>query len=427
MLNDALRQPILGAMKFLNEISTSYPDAISFSSGRPAEQYFDVQGSLNKMSRFVKTIAIEQGKSEAEVLNTLGQYSNTNGIINSIIAKLLETEEKIDISPDYIMTTSGCQEALSICMNGLFQKEYDVLLVADPTYIGITGLTSMLGVEMKPIICNEDGLDIMSVEKAISDIKKIGKRARALYVIPDFSNPLGVAMPLEARRKLLDLAYSNKLLVLEDNTYGIFRYEGEKIPTLKSLDTQKSVIYIGTFSKTIFPGLRIGFLAADQYITNPDNTQTHLINELSKVKSFLTINTSPLLQAILGGVLLDSGPSFADYLQDKISFYKDSRDLMLYCLDRSFPTEFWSRDVSWTRPEGGFFITVNLPFIFDNNQLIRCANDYRVICCPMFYFSITPGREKQVRLSFSSVNRDQINNGIERFASFVHDTIRGSF
>lgn len=427
-LNDALKQPLLGTMNFLNEITMLFPEAISFSAGRPAEQFFNVSEGFRKIARFVEVMAKEQGKTEDSILSALGQYGKTNGIINSIIARQLENEEGIAVEPDDIIVTTGCQEAMAICIGGLFQREHDVLLASDPTYIGITGLASIMGIEVEPVVCNEFGLDLQVLEKTIRTVRKLGKKPKALYVIPDFNNPLGTTMPLQMRKQLLSLAHSNEMLILEDNAYGMFRYDGKKIPTLKSLDPTRTVIHLGTFSKTLFPGLRVGYLVADQFFKKSDGTQVKLTNELSKVKSLLTVNTSPILQAVVGGFLLDAAPSFLTANKEKIRFYKENRDKMLQSLEQAFPrTEHWSEGVYWNRPEGGFFLTVTLPFVFDDDQLIRCARDYKVICCPMSYFAIMPGREKQVRLSFSSANQTEIDRGIVQFASFVRDTVESQY
>lgn len=424
-LNLALLKTLLGTMNFLNEITISFPESISFSAGRPTEHFFNIKESLDKITKFVEVTAKEQNKTEDAVLAALGQYGKTNGIINNLIVKMLESDERVIVEPDDIIITTGCQEAMAICIGGLFQRERDVLLVSDPTYIGITGLASIMGIEVRPIVCNEFGLDLHALEETIHTIRKLGKTPKALYIIPSFNNPLGITMPLEMRKQLLKIAYSNEILILEDNAYNIFRYEGKNIPTLKSIDTTKSVIHLGTFSKSLFPGLRMGYLVADQIVKRFDGTQVKLSDELSKIKSLLTVNTSPILQAIVGGYLLDANPSFASTNTEKIRFYKANRDCMLHCLEKAFPkTEDWSKNVYWNRPEGGFFLTVTLPFVFDDEQLFRCAKDYKVICCPMSYFSIMPGHEKRVRLSFSYVNQIEIEKGILQFASFVRDTVK---
>jgi (S)-3,5-dihydroxyphenylglycine transaminase len=259
----------------------------------------------------------------------------------------------------------------------------------------------------------------------IEQIRDQGKNPRALYVIPDFNNPLGTSMSLDERWRLLDLARKNEILIVEDNAYGMFAYDTEPAPTLKSLDREGVVIYLGTFSKILFPGLRIGFLVADQEVEAAEPTTTcSLAQELSKVKSLTSVTTSPLLQAIVGGILLNANCSLRAMMQAKVEFYRANRDMMLACLEQHFNSDpVLAGAVSWNYPGGGFFLTVTLPFTFTEDMVRMCAEQYGVICCPMSFFSLLEGHENQIRLSFSYVSKDQIERGIFQLWKFVHDRV----
>ena len=137
------------------------------------------------------------------------------------------------------MITTGAQEAMAVLLAGLFDPAADALLVSDPCYIGITGLARLLGVTVIPIASDEHGCGLEQVALAAGRARRQGLRARVLYLVPDFNNPLGCSLPIESRRALLDLAERENLLILEDNPYGMFCYEGERLPTLKSLDREK--------------------------------------------------------------------------------------------------------------------------------------------------------------------------------------------
>lgn len=407
-------EPLLEVMNFLNEVVQRYPDAISFAPGRPAERYFDVAGSLAQVARFLAHRAAGGGQPVPAAYDALGQYGPTNGIINDLVARQIARDHGIHAAPGTIVMTCGCQEGMAILLGGLFEPASDVLLVSDPTYIGITGLARLLGVTTVPVACGPDGLRAADVAAAVEGVERGGRRARALYDIPDFNNPQGTRLSLGARRALLDVAREHDLLILEDNPYGMFAYDSEPLPPLKALDDHGVVVYLGSFSKTLFPGLRLGYLVADQSVVLPDGRRTTLAAELSKVKSLTTVNTPPLMQAAVGGILLDNDCSLTALVRRKLPFYRENRDRMLRGLAAKL-----SGMATWNRPEGGFFLTVDLPFICDEECLEESARDFGVIFCPMRFFALSAGRELQARLSFSYVTPEQIDIGIERFARFV--------
>lgn len=418
-LKSCFRDPLLEVMNFLNEVVLRYPGAVSFAPGRPAERHFDVERSLGLAPLFVEHRAASTGWAPRAVWNDLGQYNKTNGIINDLIARQLELDEGLRVRPESIVVTHGCQEGMTVLLLGLFDPAEDVLLVSDPTYIGITGLAAILGIEMVPVSTGEQGLELADVAAAIDAVRARGKRPRALYDIPDFNNPLGTRMPLAARRALLDLLAEREVLLFEDNPYGMFAYDGERLPTLKALDEHGVVIYLGSFAKTLYPGLRAGFLVAEQEAVGESGERTRLAAELSKVKSLTTVTTAPVVQAVVGALLLEGGGSLAGIVREKLPFYRANRDRMLACLEERLGGV---SGVRWNRPEGGFFLTVWLPFEFDDECLQACA-EAGVIVCPVSYFSLTKGRERQVRLSFSYVTEAQIEEGIGRFARFVRDRV----
>ncbi len=419
-LKSCFRDPLLEVMNFLNEVVLRYPAAVSFAPGRPAERHFDVERSLGLAPLFVEHRTAATGWSPRAVWNDLGQYNKTNGIINDLIARHLELDEGIRASPASIVVTHGCQEGMTILLMALFNPAEDVLLVSDPTYIGITGLAAILGIEMVPVATGDDGLEPAAVAAAIEAVLDRGKRPRALYDIPDFNNPLGTRMPIAARHALLALLREREVFLFEDNPYGMFSYDGDPLPTLKALDEHGVVVYMGSFAKTLYPGLRAGYLVADQEVVGEGATRTPLAAELSKVKSLTTVTTSPVVQAVVGGLLLEGEGSVRGLVRGKLPFYRANRDRMLAALEERLGDV---PGVRINRPAGGFFLTVELPFPFDDECLQTCARDYGVIVCPMSFFSLSAGREHQVRLSFSYVTEEQIAEGIGRFARFVRDRV----
>jgi (S)-3,5-dihydroxyphenylglycine transaminase len=415
-LKSWLADPLLDVMNFLNEVVLRYPEAISFAPGRPSERFFDVERSLGAAAGWVEARALATGTPERAVWNDLGQYNRTNGVINDLIARQLAVDEGIAAAPEEIIVTTGCQEGMAILLLGLIDPAEDALLVSDPAYIGVPGLARILGLTVVPVPTGERGLDPEAVRAGIAEARRLGRRPRALYDVPDFNNPLGTRMPVAARRALLALAHENGMLIWEDNPYGMFCYDGPPLPTLKALDEQGVVIYMGSFSKTLFPGLRLGYLVTGQQAVLPGGGRVPLAAELSKIKSLTTINTPPVLQAIVGGILLGNGGSLKPVLAEKLPFYRANRDRMLAALEESLGGVEGAR---WNRPEGGFFLTLTLPFDFTDDDLTACARDHGVIVCPLRFFALAAGWDRQVRLSFSTTDEARIAEGIGRLARFV--------
>ena len=415
-LRRELHDPILDVMDFLNEVSFRYPDAISFAAGRPPEDLFDVAPVAHALDEFVAHAAGTGDLDEA--WNELGRYNRTNGIVNAAVARHLLLDEEIHVEPDAIMVTVGAQEAMAVTLMGLFDPATDVLLVSDPAYVGITGLARMIGIRVVPVPAGASGLEPDVVEASIAAASRHG-RARALYDVPDFNNPLGTQMPLEHRRALLDICRRHDLLFIEDNAYGMFRYEGEKLPTVKALDTSSTVLYIGSFAKTIFPSLRLGYLVADQLVAESGRT---LASELSRVKGYLTVNTSTLLQGMCAGTLARAGGSLEPLVRPKRERLRHNRDVLLDALGDAF-APLRSR-VTWNRPAGGFFLTLTVPFEFGAAELGHCAADYGVIACPMRFFSLCGDRRQQIRLAFAHLGDEAIREGVARLSRYIHERAR---
>ncbi|WP_158793796.1 PLP-dependent aminotransferase family protein [Granulicella sp. L60] len=409
--------PLLDGMNILNEVVLDFPEAISFAPGRPMERFFDLDRSLEGLGAFVAKESMQNGKTEDHVKRVLGQYGRTNGFIAKQISELLRQDEDISAPHESIVITVGAQEAMAILMLGLFEPGKDILLTSNPTYIGITGLARILGIKVVGVTSDESGIVPLSLVEAIQVASEAG-RVRALYDIPDFNNPLGSYLPLERRKEILEICKRNEVFLIEDNPYGMFLYEGKKLPTLKSLDSHGTVIYIGSFSKTIFPSLRVGFLVADQIVSNENH---FLAQELSKIKSLLTVNTSGLSQAIVAGILIEERGSLKSLIQPQLEQLRRNRDALLSSLSIAF--EDLVPTVSWNRPVGGFFLTLTIPFTFGIEEMYFVAKKYGVIACPMSLFTIGSGCETQIRLAFSYLDPSQIENGVRALASYVRDRL----
>lgn len=417
-LHASLTDPALGSMNFLNEIAQRFPDAISFAPGRPYEGFFDTALVHRYLERYERHLREERGLDEDHVRRTFYQYGRTKGIVHELIARHLAVDEAIDADPEALVVTVGCQEAMFLVLRALRADPRDVLLAVSPTYVGITGAARLVDMPVLEVRGGPRGVDPEHLEQVVREARARGLRPRACYLIPDFSNPSGVSVDVPTRHELLDLAERLDLLLLEDNPYGYFTAEGDPLPTLKSLDTRGRVVYLGSFAKTGLPGARVGYVLADQRVTAADGTTGLLADELSKLKSMLTVNTSPIAQAVIAGKLLLHDCSLREANAREIALYRDNLGRLLAGLARHFPPGGGS-GVSWNVPHGGFFAVVTVPFPADDALLEVSAREYGVLWTPMRHFGTGPGTAYQLRLSFSLVTGERIDEGLHRLAALI--------
>ncbi|GAA2454890.1 hypothetical protein GCM10010191_87380 [Actinomadura vinacea] len=417
-LHSSVADPVMDTMNFLNEVTLRYPEAVSFAPGRPTDGFFDTEQIFTYVRRYLEYLA-EQGDSAAQVRDAVFQYGPAAGRIRELVAHSLRADEGIDVPPESIVVTVGCQEAMFLALRALMSGPDDVLLVSSPCYVGITGAARLLDIEVTAVREGENGLSCADLEAAIQAERARGRRPKAVYVIPDHSNPSGVTMPLRARRELLDLAGRLDILVLEDSPYRLVS-PGAQVPSLKSLDRARRVIHLGSYAKTVFPGARVGFAVADQPVLDAGGGTGLLADELTKIKSMVTVNTSPLSQAAVAGALLASGGRISELNAETAAYYGDAMRFTLRCLEEEFPAERRARlRMSWNSPGGGFFLALQVPFRADNAALTRSAQRFGVIWTPMAYFYPEGGGHHTIRLSISYLAHAEIQQGVSRLADFI--------
>ncbi|MGV9882177.1 aminotransferase class I/II-fold pyridoxal phosphate-dependent enzyme [Streptomyces sp. NPDC003006] len=417
-LHASVSDPVLDTMTFLNEITSRYPEAISFAPGRPYDGFFDSEQIFTHLRRYLNHLE-EQGSSPQQVRTAMYQYGPTAGQIREIIADSLRADENIDVPAESIVVTVGAQEAMLLVLRALITGPDDVLLVSSPCYVGITGAARLLDIAVTAVEEREDGISCADLEAAIRDERARGRRPRAFYVVPDHSNPSGTTMGPRARAELLALAARHGILVLEDSPYRLVS-PGRPLPTLKSLDRAHTVVHLGSYSKTVFPGARVGFVIADQPVLDDAGRTGLLADELAKIKSMVTVNTSSLSQAAVAGALLAADGRVSELNTAAAAYYGDAMRATLRELDRHLPrARREALGVRWNEPTGGFFLTLRVPFRADNAALIRSAQDYGVIWTPMTYFHPGGGGLHGIRLSTSYLTPAQIAEGTARLARFI--------
>ena len=396
-------------MNFLNEVAEDYPAAISLAAGRPGNTLFD-EIDAESLSRWLATFC------GAAPLSSLLQYGRTAGLIHELIACQIANDDGVPARADRIVVTAGCQEALALCLPELCPEASDVLLVRNPCYIGITGAAAGASVALQPLDGNIPGLDAQ-IESAIAQLAASERRARAIYLVPDFDNPTGEVISLEQRHAILAVCARHHIVVLEDNPYGMFRYEGTPIPPMAALDDTGCVIYFSTYSKTIAPTVRVGAATLPEHLFGDRGASVALYKAIVERKSFITVNTSQLCQAMVGGLLIERHSSLRSWLSPTLEIYRRNRDVMLMQLAESFPVG--GMPVHWNQPEGGFFLCVDVPMRFDGDAVTECATRDGVIVLPMSFFAFDASQDHRIRLAFSAVEPDRIRAGVHGLSRFV--------
>jgi len=401
---------VLDAMDVIAAVASRFPEAISLAAGHPYEGFHRIEDIGRYMQTYVSYVE-HRGHDARKVML---QYGRANGQIPDLIAQMLANDEGIVVPSEAVAVTSGGQEAIVVALRGLCAAPNDVLLATSPCYAGVISAARLLGIRVVPVPEGPDGLDPQTVATIAGQVRSGGLNPRLLYLVPDFSNPSGECLDLAARHRLLAVAAAEELLILEDDPYGLFGLDERPRPRLKALDSGQHVIYVGSFAKSCFPGARVGFLVADQTVIDGQGQKTLLANELATIKSVLTINTSPIGQAVVGGMLLESGCSLRRANKDKIAFYRTNMNVMLEALDRHMPA-----GVTWKRPAGGFFAVLRVPVDADETLLEISASRFSVLWAPMAPFFPGGGGERTIRLSCSGLDPEDVAEGVRRLGELL--------
>ncbi|MFZ3171823.1 MAG: PLP-dependent aminotransferase family protein [Carboxydocellales bacterium] len=370
---------------------TQQPNMISFAGGLPSPESFPV-AELQEITHEV------YAKTGAQML----QYGITEGYqpLNEFIAHWLKATKQINAEPADIQITSGSQQGIDL-VSRVFLNKGDQVIVESPSYLSAFQVFNSYQASYLPIPSDDQGMLVDELEKALADGTK---KPKLVYTVATFNNPTGITMNLERRKKLLQLADKHNLIIIEDNPYGELRYQGEHVPTLKSLDTQGRVVYLGSFSKVVAPGLRIGYAIAHPEIRS----------RITIAKQAADVHSSNLSQQIIYEYC--SRGYLDPHIQEICLAYGVKRDAMFQALGSYFPKE-----VKWTRPEGGLFIWAELPPGSDTTELLRQAVDQRVAFVPGTPFYANNTGQNTLRLNFSNATLEQIDYGIGKIGEVIKE------
>ena len=383
----------------------TYPEAISFAAGAPIVPPDDPADWAAALTRYVQYHERVAGAATT----SLGQYGPSTGVINDLVARHLNIDEQRKVDPKQILMTDGGQEAALVTLLAVVEPGRDALLAGDPCYVGLTGVAAILGIDVVPVFNHGEGMKAAAVAAACERARARGLRPAAVYDVPDFNNPLGTTVPASSRLEILELVRGEQMLMIEDNPYMQFGFEREPEPSYGRLDSGHTVT-LGTFAKTLLPGLRVGYLVAPPW----------LMPALERVKSLTTVMTSTVAQAVAGGMLLACDCSLRAHVRPLVAHYRERRDRLLDALSRYFgPSD--DGDVQWSRPAGGFFATMRVPFEVDAAAVDAAARRHGVLVAALGDFSSSTAWTHHCRLAFSNVEIDRIDEGVRRLSRFVVD------
>lgn len=367
---------------------TAKPDIISFAGGLPAPELFPV----DQWKAAVNKVLDEKGRQAL-------QYGPTEGYLplrEQIVHRMNKVGVK-DAKPDDFLILSGSQQGLDF-MAKAFIDPGDQIIVESPTYLGALNAFKAYEPSFLDVELDADGMRMDILE----DRLKNNDRVKFIYVISDFQNPSGKTWTMERRKKLIELANKYDVAILEDNPYGELRFEGEIQPSLKSLDTEGRVVFMGTFSKVFSPGVRLGWFCAA-----PD-----ILDKFNKIKQGADLQSSTISQMELAQYLEDN--DLEAHIAEIIKVYGKRKNVMVDAMTKYFP-----EGVTFTNPEGGLFLWVELPEYMNARDLAVKAIEQKVAYVPGGAFFGNNVRENCFRCNYSCMSEEKIEEGVKRLADVI--------
>ncbi|MBQ6550789.1 MAG: PLP-dependent aminotransferase family protein [Lachnospiraceae bacterium] len=371
--------------------SLGTPGAISFAAGNPAPESFPVKDLA----------AISADIFENRPAQAL-QYSVTEGYprLREQVKARIKEKFGIGAPDDETIIVTGGQQGIELTCK-VMCNEGDVVIAENPSFIGALNSFRSLGAKIVGVDVEDGGMNIEKLEQALKE----NPNAKLLYVIPTFQNPGGFTTSLEKRKAIYALAQKYDIVILEDNPYGELRFNGEDIPTIKSMDTDGRVVYCGSFSKVLSAGMRVGFLCGNEAI----------IQKIVVAKQVEDVHTNIFFQ-MLCSEYMDRCDMDA-HVQEIRALYREKCGKMLECLDREMPDY-----VTYTRPEGGLFLWCTLPDEIDSNIFVKKAVEKNVFVVPGTAFNCDETKGSQsFRLNYSMPSMEEIEKGIKILADIIKE------
>src|SRR6056297_195776 len=392
-MNLSKRVDVLKAstIREVGKLIAAKDNCISFAGGLPSPDYIPVE----EVRKITQKILLEDGE---EAL----QYGATKGyapLLKKIIK--MKSMKNIDCGIENIQITTGSQQAISFCTM-IFADKGDTIITENPTYLGALASFRPFECNVVGVEVDEEGMKMDELEKRIINNKNV----KMIYVVPNFSNPTGRTWSLKRRKKLYEIAVKYDLPIIEDNPYGEIRFEGDDIPTIKSLDIDGRVIYLGSFSKVFCAGMRVGWIFAEK----------SLINKFEILKQGWDLQSNQLAQMQVNEYLANY--NLDEQIKRIINGYKEKRDVMCEYIDEKFP-----ESIKRTNPKGGMFVWLELPKGFNADDLLIKALNKNVGFVPGGSFYPKEGSQNTIRLNFSYVSIEEIKRGITILGELLNDEL----
>jgi 2-aminoadipate transaminase len=312
--------------------------------------------------------------------------------------------EGMDADEDEMLVTTGGQQVIDLVCKTLLDPG-DVVVCEAPTYPGAVPTFSTYQARVVQVTMDRDGMRTDELEATLDGLEKAGHRPKFIYTVPNFHNPAGVTLSLERRHELVRIASERELIVLEDNPYGLLRFEGERLPTLRSLD-EEFIVYAGTFSKILSPGVRLGWTCAPAPV----------LAKMNLGKQAADLCSSSISQYFVSAFFESGG--WENYVRSVNEIYRRRRDVMLDALAEHFP-----READWTHPEGGLFLWATLPDYIDTTDLLARALEEHVAFVPGRAAFVDGRGGSDMRLNFSGVGEDDIREGVRLIGEVVREQV----
>jgi 2-aminoadipate transaminase len=382
------------AMRDLMSV-TARPEVISLAGGLPDTSTFPPH-----------TFAAVAQRIAAESCARALQYGPTEGLdeTKQCIGEVMAAES-MRADPEDVIVTTGGQQVIDLVAKTLIDPG-DVVIAEGPTYPGAVPVFSSYQADVVQVDVDSDGMQVEVLEQVLERLDREGRRPKFVYTVPSFQNPAGVTMSLPRRKRLVEVAHERELLILEDNPYGLLRYEGDPNATLYSLDGGIYVMYLGTFSKILSPGIRLGWVVAPPPV----------LEKINLGKQGADLCTSTLSQLMVQAYF-EQG-RWREYVQSLTEVYRSRRDTMLDALADHFPPQ-----AEWTRPGGGLFIWATLPDFIDTTDLLARALRENVAFVPGEAAFLDGRGRNSMRLNFSGCSEEDIREGVRRIGEVIKEQV----
>jgi 2-aminoadipate transaminase len=366
------------------------PEVVSLAGGMPYLEGLPLDVIADTMQRLIAnkgTTALQYGSGQGE--EVLREH------ITQVVAL-----EGVSAHPDDIVVTTGSQSALDL-VTRIFVDPGDVVIAEAPSYVGALGVFRSYQADVVQVPLDADGLVPAELDATLTRLAAEGRRVKFLYTVPTFQNPAGVSLSAERRPQVLEICRRHRVLVVEDNPYGLLGFDDEPMPALRSYDTD-GVLYLGSFSKTFAPGYRVGFVIA------PHAVREKLV--LASESAVLSPSNASQLAVATYLETCDWKAQIKDYRE----LYRERRDALVGALGEYLPS------ASWNVPSGGFFVWVRLPDGLDARAMLPRAVTARVAYVPGTAFYYDGSGSDHMRLSFCFPTPDRIREGVRRLAGVVN-------